>query len=61
MGPEKVMPLFQPDKTHSTPEGADLNAHYITACLRALKGAPFDQYLTEKGKAVAAETKYAEK
>jgi lysophospholipase L1-like esterase len=61
MGPEKVQPLYQPDKTHSTVEGADLNAHYITAGLKALKEHPFDQYLTEKGKEVEPATKYAPK
>lgn len=53
-GEEKVKPLFPRDHTHTSPEGSDLNAQYIIAGLRGLPGAPFDKYLSEKGRAVAA-------
>lgn len=44
MGPEKSALLFPIDHTHTSAEGADLNAHYVAASLRAIK-APVAAYL----------------
>lgn len=61
IGEAKVAPFFPADHTHTSPEGADINAKYIVSGLKALKDHPFDAFLTEKGKAVEADTKYAGK
>jgi lysophospholipase L1-like esterase len=61
MGPDKVKTLYGTDTTHTIAEGADLNAKFIVSGLKALKNHPFDQFLTEKGKSVEPDTKYAEK
>jgi lysophospholipase L1-like esterase len=53
MGQDKVAALYQTDRTHSTPEGADFNAAHVVAGLKALKGDPFGKYLNAKGQAVA--------
>jgi hypothetical protein len=55
MGPEKVAVYFSPDRTHTTVEGADLNAAHIVAGLIGLKGSPFEKFLTEKGRSLKAE------
>jgi rhamnogalacturonan acetylesterase len=52
LGPEKVESLFADQRTHSTPAGAELNAHCVVSGLRALSKAPLDAYLSEKGKSV---------
>ncbi len=38
MGEEKVKPLFFGDHTHTSPEGAQLNAAIVAAAIRALPG-----------------------
>jgi lysophospholipase L1-like esterase len=53
-GEEKVKAFFPRDHTHTSPEGSDLNASYVIAGLRGLPGAPFDQFLSAKGRGVAA-------
>jgi rhamnogalacturonan acetylesterase len=54
LGPEKVEALFADKGTHSTSAGAQINAQCVLAGLRALRGAPLDRDLSEKGRAVAA-------
>ena len=51
LGPEKVAAYFPEDHTHTSPEGADLNAALVVACLKGLADAPLDPYLSAKGKA----------
>jgi lysophospholipase L1-like esterase len=60
MGREQAAKLFG-DHTHTNPTGGELNAKLIVSGLKGLKGHPLDQYLSDKGKAVAANDKYAEK
>jgi lysophospholipase L1-like esterase len=52
LGEEKVKELFATDHTHTNPAGAELNASLIVAGLKALKGKPFNRYLSSKGKEV---------
>jgi lysophospholipase L1-like esterase len=52
LGADKVAAFFPEDHTHTSPEGADLNASLVVACLKGLAGAPFDGYLSPKGKPV---------
>jgi rhamnogalacturonan acetylesterase len=54
IGPAAVEPLFADKGTHTSPAGAELNAHNVVAGLRALPGAPLDKYLSDKGKGVTA-------
>lgn len=50
MGPEKVMPLFPIDHTHTSQAGADLNASLIVAGLKGIRS-PVAQLLSAKGQA----------
>jgi lysophospholipase L1-like esterase len=52
MGEERVKPLFPIDHTHTSEEGADLNASLVVSVLKDLPGQPFASYFSEKGKAV---------
>jgi lysophospholipase L1-like esterase len=52
LGAEKVAVFFPEDHTHTSPEGAELNASLVVACLKGLADAPFDSYLSAKGKPV---------
>ena len=54
LGEEKVKTLFPGDHTHTSVEGADLNASLVVATLKTLPGQPLAPYFSEKGKAVAA-------
>jgi lysophospholipase L1-like esterase len=54
MGEAKVKELFPADHTHTSVEGADLNASLVVSVLKDLPGQPFAQYFSEKGAAVAA-------
>ncbi len=54
LGPEKVAAYFPEDHTHTSPEGGELNASLVLACLKGLPGAPYDAYLSAKGKAPQA-------
>ena len=52
VGPEKVETFFADKNTHSTPLGAELNARFVVAGLRALPAAPLDRFLSDKGRQV---------
>ncbi|MFT3990733.1 MAG: rhamnogalacturonan acetylesterase [Luteolibacter sp.] len=52
LGPEKVEPLFADKGTHTSFDGAKLNARCVVAGLRGLAGKPFDANLSEEGLAV---------
>jgi len=53
LGPENVKAYFPIDHTHTSPEGADLNASIVVATLKAAKS-PAVAFLSQKGQAVAA-------
>lgn len=53
MGEEKVKPLFPIDHTHTSAEGADLNAALTIAALNKLSNHPLQAMLSGKGMAVA--------
>ncbi len=42
LGPEAVRPFFGPDHTHTSADGAAVNARLVLAGLRALPGSPAD-------------------
>jgi lysophospholipase L1-like esterase len=50
LGAEKVAAFFPEDHTHTSPEGADLNASLVVACLKGLPDSPFIPYLSDKGR-----------
>lgn len=52
LGPEKVKAFFPEDHTHTSPEGADLNASLVVGALKGLGDSPLVAYLSAKGKAV---------
>ncbi|MBZ5623414.1 MAG: rhamnogalacturonan acetylesterase [Acidobacteriia bacterium] len=52
MGEAKVKALFPEDHTHTSPEGADLNASLVVAGLKGLKDCPLVAFLLAKGQAV---------
>ncbi len=54
MGREAVAKLFVQDHTHTTTEGAILNAETFIAGLKTLGGMPLVDFLNDKGKAIAA-------
>jgi lysophospholipase L1-like esterase len=49
LGPERVNPLFGDEHTHTTPDGAKLNAQCVVEGLRALKNCPLVSCLVPKG------------
>jgi lysophospholipase L1-like esterase len=54
MGEAKVKAFFPEDHTHTSAEGADLNASLVVACLKGSKEtAPVTDWLSEKGRALA--------
>ncbi|HWC96419.1 MAG TPA: rhamnogalacturonan acetylesterase [Candidatus Sulfopaludibacter sp.] len=53
LGPEKVKAYFPADHTHTSPEGADLNASIVVATLKGA-GSPLVAFLSPKGQAVTA-------
>ena len=53
MGPEKVKAFFPEDHTHTTPEGADLNASLVVAALKGIPHHPLVGFLSAKGQSVA--------
>jgi len=53
MGQEKVKEIFPEDHTHTSPQGADMNAGFVIAGLKGIKS-PLTKYLSAKGEAVAA-------
>ncbi len=52
-GTAAVKPFFPKDHTHTSPEGADLNARLVVAALKNLNGAPFARTFSAQGEAVA--------
>ncbi len=54
LGEEKVKPLFSTDHTHTSPEGADLNAAGVVAGWKALSGSVPSGWLSTKGAAIAS-------
>jgi lysophospholipase L1-like esterase len=53
MGEVQVKAFFPEDHTHTSAEGADLNASLVVACLKGSKAtAPVTDWLSEKGRAV---------
>jgi len=55
LGEQKVEPLFADPHTHTSKEGAELNAQCVVAGLKALPHDPLASYFSDKGKAVAAD------
>ncbi len=53
LGPEKVKDFFPQDHTHTSPQGADLNASLVVATLKGANS-PVVAFLSEKGAAVPA-------
>jgi lysophospholipase L1-like esterase len=53
MGEANVKAFFPEDHTHTSPEGADLNASFVVAGLKGLPNAPLAALLSAKGQAVA--------
>ena len=53
IGPEKAKELFT-DGLHASPEGAKFNARAALSGLKALRGNPLGQWLSEEGKSVGA-------
>jgi hypothetical protein len=54
MGREAVAKLFIQDHTHTTTEGAVINAETLIAGLKALKEMPLVKFLNDKGSAIAS-------
>ncbi len=52
LGREKVKEFFPKDHTHTSAEGAELNAKSVVAGLKALKGCALNDFLSDAGKAV---------
>ncbi len=52
LGHEKVAEFFPQDHTHTSPDGADLNAALIVSGLKSLPGDPLRGYLSEDGRRV---------
>ncbi len=55
LGEESVKGLFGTDHTHTDAAGAELNAAAAVAGLKGLLGGPWESFLSEKGRAVAAD------
>ena len=55
LGEEKVEPLFADPHTHTSREGAELNAQCVVAGLKALAHDPLASYFSDQGKSVAAD------
>jgi lysophospholipase L1-like esterase len=54
MGQEKVKPLFPMEHTHTSPEGAELNARCVVEGIKGLKDCPLRNYLSAKAKDIPA-------
>ncbi|MCB1100102.1 MAG: rhamnogalacturonan acetylesterase [Verrucomicrobiae bacterium] len=52
IGQEAVKPFFPLDHTHTSAEGADVNARCVVAGLRAVSGEVFDPWLSGPGKLI---------
>ena len=53
LGPVRVRELFPQDHTHTSPEGAFLNAAIVVSGLKALQSAPVAGYMNAEGERVA--------
>lgn len=53
LGPEKVEPFFADQGTHTTVDGAKLNARCVIAGLNGLTAKPVDPYLSDAGRKVS--------
>ncbi len=53
LGREKVGTFFAKDHTHTSPAGAEFTAAAVVAGLKGIKGGPWEQFFSEKGRAVA--------
>jgi lysophospholipase L1-like esterase len=56
LGEERTGAFFGKDHTHTTLAGADLSAAAVVAGLKGLRGGPWDTFLSEKGRAVVADS-----
>ena len=54
MGEARVAPLFPSDHTHTSREGAEINAEAVVAGLKALPGNPFKKYFSPKARTIHA-------
>ena len=54
LGEEKVKGFFPKDHTHTSPDGADLNASLIVAGLKTIRNCTVCNFFSDKGKAIAA-------
>ena len=54
MGEARVKPMFPEDHTHTSPEGAEVNASLVVATIRGLKDLALAAMLSAKGAAVPA-------
>ncbi len=54
LGPEKVATFFPGDHTHTSPEGAEVNATCVVAGLKSLLDAPITRFLSTRGKEVSS-------
>ena len=54
VGEAAVEPLYADKNTHTSKAGADKNAEFVTAGLRALRGAQLDLFLSNAGRAIPA-------
>jgi rhamnogalacturonan acetylesterase len=54
LGPEKVEALFADRRTHTTPAGAQLNARFVVAGLKALTPNPLAPYFSARAAVVPA-------
>ncbi|HLK68793.1 MAG TPA: rhamnogalacturonan acetylesterase [Bryobacteraceae bacterium] len=54
MGEQNVKALFPEDHTHTSPEGADIDASLVVAALKGIRGSPFAALLSAKGQEVQA-------
>ena len=52
LGPDEVAKFFPADHTHTSTDGAVLNAETFIAGLKALPEMPLEEYLNEKGRAI---------
>jgi lysophospholipase L1-like esterase len=57
LGEQKVLLLFGPDHTHTSPAGAKLNAELVVAGLKTLKRNPLGRYFSSHEKAQNAQNR----
>ncbi len=56
MGQEKTAAFFPIDHTHTSAQGAQMNAASVVVALRSLKGSPLNNYLNRNGQTVTPAT-----